>query len=553
MIAINLDHVSLTYQIEPLFTDLSWKVRDDRCVGLIGPNGSGKSSLLKLLVGEISSDSGLVVRRKGLSIGYLHQEPRLNSENTILQEALSASRELKNIESELARIENKLSDPKVYGDEKALSRTLEKQDGLLAEYSRLGGPSYQNRVRSTLINLGFSQSDLDLSVKVLSGGQKKLVALAKLLITAPDLLLLDEPDNHLDLEGKKFLEQIIRNYKGGVIIVSHDRYLLDLLVDEIVELEDGRLTRYPGSYSEFAYEKQLRLIRQEQLFKAQQKEITRLEQAAKRLLTWGKVHDNEKFIHRGRNILKRIDKIERIEQPIRERKQMGLDLAGWRGSDKVLEITDLDMFFSSREDSGEDKIMFTGLDLLIRHGERVGLIGPNGAGKSLLFRIILGQENPSGGEIVIGPSIETGYYAQEHETLDYERTLIDTVRYATACSESDAIAKLGRFLFTYDQTRESVASLSGGERSRLQLLLLTLSGPNFLLLDEPTNNLDIPSAEVLENVLDDFEGSLLVISHDRYLLDRVVTRIIELQDGALTEYMGSYNDYEEAKVKAESR
>lgn len=553
MIAINLDHVSLTYQIEPLFTDLSWKVRDDRCVGLIGPNGSGKSSLLKLLVGEISSDSGLVVRRKGLRIGYMHQEPRLNSENTILQEALSASRELKNIESELARIENQLSDPKVYGDEKALSRTLEKQDGLLEEYSRLGGPSYQNRVRSTLINLGFSQSDLDLSVKVLSGGQKKLVALAKLLITAPDLLLLDEPDNHLDLEGKKFLEQIIRAYKGGVIIVSHDRYLLDLLVDEIVELEDGRLTRYPGSYSEFAYEKQLRLIRQEQLFKAQQKEITRLEQAAKRLLTWGKVHDNEKFIRRGRNILKRIDKIERIEQPIRERKQMGLDLAGWRGSDKVLEITDLDMFFSSGEDSGEDKIMFTGLDLFIQHGERVGLIGPNGAGKSLLFRIILGQENPSGGEIVIGPSIETGYYAQEHETLDYERTLIDTVRYATACSEPDAIAKLGRFLFTYDQTRESVASLSGGERSRLQLLLLTLSGPNFLLLDEPTNNLDIPSAEVLENVLDDFEGSLLVISHDRYFLDRVVTRIIELQDGALTEYMGSYNDYEEAKVKAKSR
>jgi ATP-binding cassette subfamily F protein 3 len=537
MIAINLDHVSLTYQIEPLFTDLSWKVRDDRCVGLIGPNGSGKSSLLKLLVGEISSDSGLVVRRKGLSIGYLHQEPRLNSENTILQEALSASRELKNIESELARIENQLSDPKVYGDEKALSRTLEKQDGLLEEYSRLGGPSYQNRVRSTLINLGFSQSDLDLSVKVLSGGQKKLVTLAKLLITAPDLLLLDEPDNHLDLEGKKFLEQIIRNYKGGVIIVSHDRYLLDLLVDEIVELEDGRLTRYPGNYSEYAYERQMRLLRQEQLYKAQQKEINRLEQSAKRL-------------RRGRNILKRIDKIERIEQPIRERKQMGLDLAGWRGSDKVLEITDLDMFFSSGEDSGEDKIMFTGLDLLIRHGERVGLIGPNGAGKSLLFRIILGQENPSGGEIIIGPSIETGYYAQEHETLDYERTLIDTVRYATACSESDAIAKLGRFLFTYDQTREPVASLSGGERSRLQLLLLTLSGPNFLLLDEPTNNLDIPSAEVLEDALDDFEGSLLVISHDRYFLDRVVNRIVELQEGKLKEYLGNYNDYQETKAKS---
>jgi ATP-binding cassette subfamily F protein 3 len=549
MIAVNLNHVSLTFLIEPLFTELSWEIHDNRCVGLIGPNGAGKSSLLKLLIGEISSDSGTVVRRKGLSIGYLHQEPRLNPGNTVLQEALSASSELINVEIELTQIENHLTDPKVYGDETALSRTLEKQSRLLEEYTRLGGASYQNRVRSTLISLGFNHSDLDLSVTVLSGGQKKLVGLAKLLITTPDLLLLDEPDNHLDLDGKKFLERTIRDYKGGVIIVSHDRYLLDLVVDEIVELEDGRLTRYPGNYSEYAYDKQLRLLRQEQLFKAQQKEINRLELAAKRLLTWGQVYDNEKFIRRGQNILKRLDKIERIDQPILERKRMGMELAGWRGSNKVLEIIELDKVFPPDEDSSEDKIMFAGLDLLIWRGERVGLVGPNGAGKSLLFRIILGQETTTGGDIVIGPSIETGYYAQEHETLDYERTLIDTVRYATACSESDAVAILGRYLFTYDQASEPVASLSGGERSRLQMLLLTLSGPNFLLLDEPTNNLDIPSAEVLENVLDDFEGTLLIISHDRYFLDRVVTRILELQDGTLIEYMGNYNDYEEAKAK----
>jgi ATP-binding cassette subfamily F protein 3 len=550
MIAINLDKVSLTFLIEPLFTELSWEIHDDRSVGLIGPNGAGKSSLLKLLVGEISSDSGYVNRRKGLSIGYLHQEPRLNHENTVLQETLGASSELIQVEDELNQIENLLSDPKVYGDEKALSRTLTKQAGLLEEYSRLGGPSYQNRVRSTLISLGFSQSDLDLPVTILSGGQKKLVGLAKLLITEPDLLLLDEPDNHLDLEGKKFLERTIRDYKGGVIIVSHDRYLLDLVVDEIVELEDGRLTRYPGNYSEYAYDKQLRLLRHEQLFKAQQKEITRLEQAAKRLLTWGKVYDNEKFIRRGRNILKRLDKIERIDQPVLERKRMGLELAGWRGSNKVLEINNLKKVFPPGDGSHEGKSMFAGLDLLIWRGERVGLVGPNGAGKSLLFRMILAQEPATRGEIIIGPSVETGYYAQEHDTLDYERTLIDTVRYATACSESDAVAILGRFLFTYDQASEPVASLSGGERSRLQMLLLTLSGPNFLLLDEPTNNLDITSAEVLENALDDFDGTLLVISHDRYFLDRVVTRIVELQDGVLKEFIGNYNDYQEAKAKS---
>jgi len=550
MIAINLDKVSLTFLIEPLFTDISYEVHDDRCTGLIGPNGAGKSSLLKLLVGEISSDSGYVIRRKGLSIGYLHQEPRLNPDHTVLQEALGASSELIKVEIELTQVENHLSDPNVYGDEKALSRSLTKQAGLLEEYSRLGGPSYQNRVRSTLISLGFKQSDLDLPVTVLSGGQKKLVGLAKLLITEPDLLLLDEPDNHLDLEGKKFLERTIRDYKGGVIIVSHDRYLLDLVVDEIVELEDGRLTRYPGNYSEYAYDKQLRLLRHEQLFKAQQKEITRLEQAAKRLLTWGKVYDNEKFIRRGRNILKRLDKIERIDKPILERKRMGLELAGWRGSNKVLEIKNLDKVFPPGDSSKEEKIMFAGLDLLIWRGERVGLVGPNGAGKSLLFRMILAQEPATGGEIITGPSVETGYYAQEHETLEYGRSLIDTVRYATACSESDAVALLGRFLFTYDQASEPVASLSGGERSRLQMLLLTLSGPNFLLLDEPTNNLDFPSAEVLEDALDDFDGTLLVISHDRYFLDRVVTRIVELQDGVLKEFIGNYNDYQEAKAKS---
>jgi ATP-binding cassette subfamily F protein 3 len=550
VIAVNLDNVSITFLVEPLFSNLSWEIHDDRCVGLIGPNGAGKSSLLKLILGEISSDTGFIVRKKGLSIGYLHQEPQLDPDNTVLQEVLTASNELTKVEIELTNLENRLSDPKVYGDETALSQTLEKQARLLEEYSRLGGPSFQNRARSTLLKLGFSEGDLDLPVTVLSGGQKKLLGLAKLLITTPDLLLLDEPDNHLDLDGKKFLEHVIRNYKGGVIIVSHDRYLLDLVVDEILELEDGKLSRYPGNYSEYAYEKRMGLLRQEQLFRAQQKEITRLETAAKRLLMWGKVYDNEKFVRRGRSILKRLDKIERIDQPIIKRKRMGLDLAGWRGSNKVLEIVDLDKVFTASDGNDDEKIMFAGLDLTIWHGERVGLVGPNGAGKSLLFKIILEQETATGGEVILGPSVESGYYAQEHDTLDYGHSLIDTVRYATACSESDAVAMLGRFLFTYDQVREPIASLSGGERSRLQMLLLTLSGPNFLLLDEPTNNLDIASAEVLENALEDFEGTLLVISHDRYFLDRVVNRIIELEAGVLKEYIGNYSDYQESKSKS---
>jgi ATP-binding cassette subfamily F protein 3 len=439
MIAANLDRVTVTYISEPIFENLSWEIHDDRVVGLVGPNGCGKSTLLRLISDELTSDTGFTIRRKELTVGYLHQEPQLQPGRTVWQEALAASTDLARVESELADVEAQLADPAVYGDERALTRVLDRQARLLDEYERLGGPGYEGRVRSTLRGLGFSDADLDLPVEALSGGQKKLVGLAKLLVIQPDLLLLDEPDNHLDLEGKAFLEQFIRGYRGAVIIVSHDRYLLDLVVDEIVELEDGRLTGYPGSYSEYAVEKQMRLLRQQQLYQAQQKEITRLEQAAKRLLMWGHVYDNNKFIRRGKNILKRLERIDLIDKPVLERRRMGLELNGWRGSNKVLEIVDLDKSFPADPKGlpkplGSEHSVLAGLDLLIWRGERVGMVGPNGAGKSLLFRLILGQEMPTGGEIKVGPSVSIGYYAQEHETLDYGRTLIDTVRRAAPLS-----------------------------------------------------------------------------------------------------------------------
>jgi ATP-binding cassette subfamily F protein 3 len=373
------------------------------------------------------------------------------------------------------------------------------------------------------------------------------LGLAKLFVIQPDLLLLDEPDNHLDLAGKTFLEELIRTYKGGVVIVSHDRYLLDVVADEIAELEDGRITLYPGNYSEYAFEKQSRLLRQQQLFQAQQKEIDRLEQAAHRLLIWGRTYDNEKLIKRGRSIQKRLERMDRIEKPVLERRRMQLELNGWRGSNKVLNIQNLDKVFESGDGAGET-IVLAGLDLLIWHGERVGLVGPNGAGKSVLFRLILGEDRPSGGAISIGPSVRIGYYDQEHQTLTYGATLLETVRNAAPMSESTAVSFLTKFLFTYEQIRSKVSTLSGGERSRLQMALLTLTGANFLLLDEPTNNLDIASTEVLEETLETFEGAILVISHDRYFLDRVVDRIVDLEDGALSDYTGGYSDYQAAKA-----
>ncbi len=544
MIAVHLDNVTVTYIHDPVFANLSWEIHDDRIAGLVGPNGSGKSTLLKLIAGELTSETGFFTRKKDLTIGYLHQEPQLNPNHTVWQEAMSASVELNHIESELKIIENLLANPDVYGNENRLTQTLEKQERLLDRFVELGGPGYEGHVRTTLLDLGFNEPDFDLPTTALSGGQRKLIGIARLLILQPDLLLLDEPDNHLDLAGKAFLEKLIRAYKGGVVIVSHDRYMLDLVVDEIVELEDGRLTRYPGNYSEYIYEKQNALLRQQQLYEVQQKEITRLEQSAKRLLLWGKVFDNEKFSQRGKSMLKRLEKIERIDRPTLERRRMGLELEGWRGSEKVLQLNNLEKSFG--QGNGE-QLLLLGINLLIRRSERVGLVGPNGAGKSVLFRLILGEIEATGGEIVIGPSIKTGYYAQQHEILDPDRTLIDTITHAAEWPESRAVALLGRFLFTYEQARSRIKTLSGGERSRLQMALLMISGANFLLLDEPTNNLDIQSAEVLEEALDEFDGTVLVISHDRYFLDRVTSRIVELEDGSLTEYLGNYSDYEAQK------
>jgi ATP-binding cassette subfamily F protein 3 len=449
---------------------------------------------------------------------------------------------LSEVERDLEAVEARLVDPAVYENEDALTAALHEQEVLLEAYDRLGGPSLESRIRSILHSLGFGRSDFDRPVNVLSGGQKKMVALAAQVMNQPDLLLLDEPDNHLDLKGKMYLEQFLRNYNGGIVLVSHDRYLLDLVVDEITELEGGVITRFPGNYSEYAVEKEHQRAIQEKHFADQQKEIHRLEQSAKRLLTWGAVFDNEKFIRRGQAILKRIERMDTIDKPHKQR-EMKLSISGWRGSTKVLEATGLSKIYPLGDGSLETKAVLDELDLMIRHGERVGLVGANGSGKSVLFRLIREQEEPTSGEVSLGPSVVTGYYAQEHETVDLNRSLIDNLRHTAGVSDTRAMQVLLRFAFSYDQARRPASDLSGGERSRLQLALIVLSGANFLMLDEPTNNLDIRSAEILEDALEELQGTVLVISHDRYFLDRVVDRIVELKDGKLVNYSGGYSEY----------
>ncbi len=540
---IRLNDVAVNYSGRVIFSGLSWTINTRDRVGLVGPNGAGKSSLLRLIAGEMIPDAGQIDRGR-LSVGYLPQQVELEDGRTLIEAAMVMPPELADLESQLNRVEEQLGDPVVYNDEAKLARVLDRQERLLENFDRLDGHRHGSLVKELLAHLGFSPDDYDLPCEVLSGGQKKLVALIRLAVGKPDVLLLDEPDNHLDLHAKRCLESFIRAYEGAVVIVSHDRYLLDEVVTQIAELENGRLTLYVGSYSAYATEREHRLLRQQQQYVTQQKEIARIEASIARFEEWASRVVDERHIRQARSRRKMLERMEangEIIEAVRERRRMGLELNGWRGSNEVLKVDGVSMGF-------DGDLLFVDLNFLIRHGERVGMIAPNGAGKSVLFRLILGELAPLEGQIKIGPSVKVGYYAQEHQTLAewMDRTPLDLVRYSYPRSEGDAIAFLTKFLFSYDQATQPIGSLSGGERSRLQLACLMLERPNLLLLDEPTNNLDIPSAEVLEETLATFEGSIFVISHDRYFLDRVVDRVLVLEDGELDRYEGGYSDYLEA-------
>ena len=535
MISISLSHVHLVLGARTIFKDMTWEIQHDQKIGLVGPNGAGKSSLMKLMVGEFTPEpGGGVIKAKGVTIGYLPQQPEFPSGAVALDLAMDGIPRMAEIEQELHAIEDKLSRPEVYNNPKELSKALGVQHHLLEEFDSHGGNAYPARVRELLLGLGLPVSDFHKPIRVLSGGQKKLIGLARLLLSQPAVLLLDEPDNHLDIPGKAYLEKLIMDYPGAVVLISHDRYLLDACVMDIAEIEDGVMTTSSGSYTDYIIDKEERLARQEELFQIQQRSIRRMELALKRYQLWVKVSD--KFASRVRSMQTRLAKVDQLDRPALERRRMGLELNGWRGSNQVLELVNVSKSFPPRR-------ILDRINLLIRHGERVGLIGANGTGKSVLLRLILGQEQPDSGEIKMGPSVHVGYYAQEHETLDPDQTVIDAIRFTGNISESKAVSMLVRYLFTYQQATQKIRDLSGGERSRLQLALLVLSGANFLLLDEPTNNLDIASAEVLEDRLADFVGSVLVISHDRYFLDRTVDRILELNEAQITEYIGGYSDY----------
>lgn len=545
---LHVNNVVVHFAGRELYRDLSWVLGDRDRVGLVGPNGAGKSTLFKLLLGDIEPDQGSIARQKGIRLGYLPQDIELPPDKTLIETAMIKPRELMAAEARLDAIETQLADPEVYGDERRLANVLEKHEAQLAVYESMNGHRHASHVKELLAMLGFRQEDYDLSAASLSGGQKKMLALVQLAVAAPDILLLDEPDNHLDVVGKGRLERFILNYRSSVVIISHDRYLLDEVATQTVELADGKITVYHGSYSYYLNEREVRRLRQRQLYVTQQKEIARLEEMIERFERWAKQVMSRKHMLAARQRRRMLEKMEargEIIERVSDAKLMDFKVAGWRGSKKVLELEHVSMAFG-------DEPLFFDANLLLRHGERVGLIGPNGAGKTVLFKMILGEHEPTAGKIDVGPSIRIGYYSQDHQTLSdwLDKTPLDLIRSIQNSSESNAVTFLLRMAFQYVQARQPIATLSGGERSRLQLALVMLRQPNLLLLDEPTNNLDIPSVEVLEDALDEFAGTVMIISHDRYFLDQTVDRVVEIREGELRTYAGGYTEYLEAAGRA---
>jgi len=539
---VQLERVALRPAGHEVVHELDWTVRNRERIGLVGPNGAGKTTLLRALAGDLAPDEGNLHLRSGARVGLLPQRVELDPGLRLGDLAERQPPSIAEVAEELRWLETQLGEREVYEDERRLARTLERQENALERFEELGGPRHEGRVRELLDMLGLSQIPPETPASALSGGQKKLLLLLQLACEGPELLLLDEPGNHLDLESKRHLERFIQGYPGSVIIVSHDRYLLDSVADQIAELEAGTLTLYTGNYSAYRAERALRQLRQQKQHASQQKKIAKIESQIARFEHWAHLVVNERHIKQARSRRRALERMEErgeIVERVAEERRIALEIAGGRGSREALRLHDVSLHFEGRDP------LFEHLDLHLRHGDRVGLVGPNGSGKSSLLAVARGALAPTRGTVRIGPSTKLGYYAQEQQSLAaFEtRSPVELVRDRKPMAEDAAVSLLLRFLFDYGQTREPIGKMSGGERSRLQLACLMLEEPNLLLLDEPTNHLDIASAEVLEDALDDFDGTLLVVSHDRYFLDRVVDRTVELEAGALEHFAGGYTDY----------
>ncbi|QIN83781.1 ATP-binding cassette domain-containing protein [Rubrobacter tropicus] len=539
MTLVGVRSVDKFYGGRAVLRGLEISVPEGARIGLVGGNGAGKSTLLRLLAGLEEPDGGEVVRRRGLRAAFLPQ--RVAAEDRTPLEVIRAARpELARVREELKACEERLGAPEVTADMRKMERVLERHGRLLERFTELGGNGFDGEARGYLADLGFVREDADRPMRELSGGQRKLAVLAACLAKRPDVLLLDEPEAHLDAGRRERLEAIVRSFPGAVVVVSHDRYLLDETANGIAELENGKTRLWPGNYSAYALARELEQKRQQQLYVTQQKEIARLEAAIQRFKQWAHNTEDERHARQARVKQRQIESMDKVEKPVLERRRIGLSFReGVRGGQKVVELRDVAVAFG-------DEPVLIGTDLTVSRGERVGVVGPNGAGKSVLAKVLAGRLAPTEGARWIGPSITPGYLAQDHAPAP-GATPLSLVRDTKPIYEGDAVSLLGRFLFRYEQARSPVDSLSGGERTRLEFLLLMLREPNFLILDKPTNHLDIASLEVLESELERFPGTVVFVSHDRYFLDRISDTTLEVRDGEVSRHGGGYSDWRRSR------
>ena len=528
MTLLRVSNIIKTFAGVPVLQDVSWQIETGRKIGLVGANGSGKSTLLNLLSGVMSADRGAIETARQVRLGYLTQEMSAEGDRTLYDEVCEAFRPLLDMQAEMARLETRMA------HQQASDADMQRYGALMEEFNARQGYAIRARVEATLSGLGFRPEALQTPVRHLSGGQKNIAALARVLLQEPDLLLLDEPSNHLDVQATEWLEGVLRDYAGAVVVVSHDRYFLDRTVDEIVELEQQSLQRYPGNYSAYVAAKALRREQQRKAYEQQQAEIERHEEFIRRNMAGQKTRQ-------AQSRQKMLGRIERLERPGGDGRRLNVQFtANRRENHEVLVCRNLQKRYGQRE-------VLRRLSFTVYRGEKVGLTGPNGAGKSTLLRLLTGQEAPDGGTLQVGSNIAVAYYDQELASLQARRTVLDEVwQMAPDWTQGEMRSHLGRFLFSGDEVSQTIGSLSGGQKSRVALAKLMLTKANLLVLDEPTNHLDIPACEVLEQALADYPGTLLIVSHDRYFLDRVIDRLLVLHDGVCMSHAGNYSDYQAA-------
>lgn len=547
MIVLSAKNLSKVYGTDVIIEKVSFHVNEGDRIGIIGKNGAGKSTLLNMLTGEYTCDEGEFFVSQNTRIGYLKQRENFNSGRTVIQEVTEIFRDLLDMEKEMesiaARLEH-LSAASVGADAQERDELIHKQADLHDTYYRRGGEAFRSEIRGILNSMAFGPEYYDKKIETLSGGERTRLALAALLLEKPDILMLDEPTNHLDIGTLKWLEQYLSSYKGTVLVVSHDRYFLNQIVNRIFEVEHHKLYCYEGNYEQFAEQKRIRRESQLRAYNNQQKEIAKQEEIIRRF----KGHGTEKLAKRAASREKKLEHMERLERPESENGRMKIHFRqNFQSGSDVLQGEGLAKHFGYGDDRRD---LFAGVDFDIKRGEKICIVGPNGVGKTTLLRILMGEIQPNEGHLKTGHNVAFGYYDQGQLLLNDRNTVLEELKESYRLySDTEMRSILGRFLFQGEDVFLQVGSLSGGEKARLSLLKMMLSGANTLILDEPTNHLDIESKEVFEDALLEFPGTVIVVSHDRYFLQKIPTRILELESDGLKEYLGKYDYYLEKKAQ----